>query len=107
MNRRDFVGRVTLGGVAVACSGLGRPTQAASVNNQLNVRFIGMMTFVERADRSFLVATPGNHASHHMTHTPFLMARKGSAIALAFGMTTAADVVPEAFDISLIGSNPS
>ena len=50
------------------------------------MRFVGMMTFIERADRSFLVATPGQHAMHHMTHTPFLMARAGSAIAKAFDM---------------------
>ena len=60
-----------------------------------------MMTFVERADRSFLVATPGQHAMHHMTHTPFLMARAGSPIAKAFDMKPAAGVVPAAFDTSL------
>ena len=79
MNRRDFVSRVTLGGVAAACTGFGRPAHAAPSGNQVNVRFVGMMAFVERADRSFLVATPGQQAMHHMTHTPFLMARKGSA----------------------------
>lgn len=105
MNRRHFVSRVTLGGVAVACTGLGKPVQAAA--SQVNVRFVGMMTFVQRADRSFLVATPGNQGLHHMTHTPFLMARKGSAIAKAFDMKPAAGVVPEAFDTSLTGSNPS
>jgi hypothetical protein len=107
MNRRAFVSRVTLGGVAAACTGFGRPALAATSTNQVNVRFVGMMTFVERADRSFLVATPGNEAMHHMTHTPFLMARKGSAIAAAFDMKPAPGVVPEAFDTSLIGSNPS
>jgi len=107
MNRRSFVSRVTLGGVAAACTGFGRPAQAAPAANQVTVRFVGMMTFVERADRSFLVATPGNEARHHMTHTPFLMARKGSAIAAAFDMKPAPGVVPEAFDTALIGSNPS
>lgn len=107
MNRRSFVSRVTLGGVAAACSGFGRPAQGAPIANQVTVRFVGMMTFVERADRSFLVATPGNEAMHHMTHTPFLMARKGSAIAAAFDMKPAPGVVPEAFDTYLIGSNPS
>src|SRR6187431_607572 len=105
MNRRAFVGRVTLGGVAAACTGFGRPAQAASAN-QVNVRFVGMMTFVERADRSFLVATPGQHALHHMMHTPFLMARAGSPIAKAFGMTPVRGVVPAAFDTALIGTNP-
>lgn len=107
MNRRAFVSRVTLGGIAAACTGLGRPAQAATAVNQVTVRFVGMMTFVERADRSYLVATPGNEAMHHMTHTPFLMARKGSAIAQAFDMKPAPGVVPEAFDTALIGSNPS
>ena len=106
MNRRAFVSRVTLGGVAAACTGFGRPAQAASAN-QVNVRFVGMMTFVERADRSFLVATPGQQALHHMMHAPFLMARAGSPIAKAFGMKSAAGVVPAAFDTALIGTNPS
>jgi hypothetical protein len=66
-----------------------------------------MMTFVERADHSFLVATPGQHALHHMMHTPFLMARAGSPIAKAFGMKPAKGVVPAAFDTSLIGTNAS
>ena len=107
MNRRDFVSRVTLGGVAAACTGFGKPVHAAAVANQVNVRFVGMMTFLERADRSFLVATPGQHALHHMMHTPFLMARAGSPIAKAFEMKPAAGVVPAAFDTALIGTNPS
>ena len=107
MNRRAFVSRVTLGGVAAACTGFGKPAQAATIANQVTVRFVGMMTFVERADRSFIVATPGNEGRHHMTHAPFLMARKGSAIAAAFDMKPARGVVPEAFDTELIGSNPS
>jgi hypothetical protein len=107
MNRRDFVSRVSLGGVAAACTGFGRPAHAASAANQVNIRFVGMMTFFERADRSFLVATPGQHALHHMTHTPFLMARAGSALAKAFDMKPARGVVPAAFDTALIGSNPS
>lgn len=107
MNRRDFVGRVTLGGVAAACTGFGKPVQAAASAGHVNVRFVGMMTFLERADRSFLVATPGQHALHHMMHTPFLMARAGSAIAKAFDMKPAPAVVPAAFDTELIGTNPS
>jgi hypothetical protein len=66
-----------------------------------------MMTFVERTDRSFLVATPGQHGLHHMTHVPFLMARAGSPIAKALGMAPAPGVVPAAFDTQLIGSNPA
>lgn len=107
MNRRSFVSRVTLGGVAAACTGLGKPARAATAVHQVNVRFVGMMTFLERADRSFLVATPGQHALHHMMHTPFLMARAGSPIAKAFSMKPAAGVVPAAFDAQLVGTNPS
>lgn len=102
MNRRQFVSRVSLG-AAAACA-LTPSALAASAPGQVNVRFVGMMTFMERADRSFLVATPGHHAFHHMTHTPFLMARKGSAIAKALGMSPVAGVVPAAFDTRLIGS---
>jgi hypothetical protein len=106
MNRRAFVSRVTLGGVAAACTGFGRPAQAAPAATAVNVRFVGMMTFVERADRSFLVATPGQHALHHMMHAPFMMARAGSPIAKVFNMKPAAGVVPAAFDTQLVGTNP-
>ena len=105
MNRRDFVSRVALGGAAAACTGLGKSVQAAGAN-EVSVRFVGMMTFLERVDRSFLVATPGQHALHHMMHAPFLMARTGSPIAKAFDMRPAAGVVPAAFDTSLIGTSP-
>ena len=79
MNRRQFVSRVSLGAAAV-CTPLSHESIAAAASGQVNVRFVGMMTFVERQDRSFLVATPGQHAFHHMTHTPFLMARAGSPV---------------------------
>lgn len=105
MNRRDFVSRVTLGGAAVACTGLATPVSAAA-SAKVNVRFLGMMTFVERSDRSFLVATPGQHSLHHMTHVPFLMARTGSRIAKALQFAPVAGVVPEAFDTALIGTRP-
>jgi hypothetical protein len=105
MNRRDFVSRVALG-TAAACTTIARPAHAAPAGTPVSVRFVGMMTFIERADRSFLVATPGQHALHHMTHTPFLMARAGSPIAKTFDMTPAAGVVPAAFDATLAGSNP-
>ena len=78
MNRRQFVSRVSLG-AAAACTTFAKPSLAAAISSKVNVRFVGMMTFVERSDRSFLVATPGQHALHHMTHVPFLMARAGSA----------------------------
>jgi len=106
MNRRQFVSRVSLG-AAAACTPLAHSSLAASASAHVNIRFVGMMTFLERTDRSFLVATPGHHAFHHMTHTPFLMARKGSAVAKALGMVAVPGVIPAAFDTSLIGSNPA
>ena len=87
-------------------AGLAKPVAAAPSLGRTNVRFLGMMTFVERTDRSFLVATPGQHGLHHMTHVPFLMARAGSPIAKALGMLPAPGVVPAAFDTQLIGTNP-
>ena len=101
MDRRQFVGRVSLG-VAAACTVFPGKSSAAPAS-ELTVRFIGMMGFIEREDRSFLVATPGQ--SHHMTHTPFLMARAGSTIAKALEMTPARGVVPAAFDTQLEGSS--
>lgn len=107
MKRRDFVSRVALGGVAAACTSYGKPVQAIAASKQVTVRFVGMMAFMERADRSFLVATPGHHSLHHMRHTPFLMARAGSQIAKAFGMKPVPGVVPAAFDTALIGTHPA
>jgi hypothetical protein len=105
MNRRHFVSRAMLG-AAAACTTVARPSFAApSASGQLNLRFVGMMGFIERMDRSFLVATPGQ--SHHMTHIPFLMARMGSPVAKALGCAPVAGVVPEAFDSTLEGSNPA
>ena len=106
MNRRDFVSRVTLG-VAAACTAVPRVSQASAVSGQLRMRFVGMMAFIERADRSFLVATPGQLATAHMTHVPFLMAKAGSPIAKALGMAPAKGVIPAAFDTELESSNPS
>ena len=59
MNRRDFVSRVALG-AAAACTNV-RETRRRRATAQVSFkfRFIGMMGFVEREDRSFLVATPG------------------------------------------------
>jgi hypothetical protein len=103
MNRRDFVSRVVLGGAAAACTDLSTTALASPGPGPFKFRFIGMMGFVERRDRSFLVATPGQH--HHMMHIPFLMARKGSAFAKAFGMTPAPRVIPAAFDMELSGDS--
>ena len=107
MNRRAFVSRVTLG-AAAACTAIARPSFAKTTpsSGRLNVRFLGMMAFVERADRSFLVATPGQHGTHHMVHVPFLMARANSPVAKALGMSSATGVVPASFDTQLIGTAP-
>jgi len=106
MNRRDFVSRVTLG-AAAACTALPRSSEASPISGQLRMRFVGMMAFVERSDRSFLVATPGQLlAAHHMTHVPFLMAKAGSPIAKALGLVPVRGVVPAAFDTEFVGTNP-
>lgn len=102
MNRRQFVSRVSLG-AAAACTTL-RPSLAAAPAGQVTLRFVGMMGFIERQDRSFLVATPGQH--HHMTHVPFLMARAGSPIAKALDFAPVPGVIPEAFDTTLVGTRP-
>jgi hypothetical protein len=103
LNRRQFVTRVSFGAAAMAA--LPRST-AAATSGRLTVRFVGMMTFIEREDHSFLVATPGQSSMHHMVHTPFLMARAGSPIAKAFGMVPVPGVIPEAFDMTLEGTAP-
>ena len=103
MNRRQFVSRVSLG-TAAACTTFARPSLAAPSTGQVTLRFVGMMGFIERQDRSFLVATPGQH--HHMTHVPFLMARAGSRIAKALQFAPVPGVIPEAFDTTLIGTRP-
>jgi hypothetical protein len=105
MNRRDFVSRVVLGGAAAACTNFSDSAYAAPASGSFKLRFIGLMGFIERKDHSFLVATPGQ-SHHHATHIPFLMARKGSAVAQALGMVGVRGVVPAAFDNQLEGSQP-
>lgn len=104
MNRRQFVSRVSLG-TAAACTTLATPSLAAPAG-RVNIRFVGMMGFIERVDRSFLVATPGHHASGHTGHIPFLMTRAGTPLAKALGFAPVAGVVPAAFDTALIGTQP-
>ena len=106
MNRRDFVSRVVLGGTAAACTNFETPAFAAPAPGSFKFRFIGMMGFIERKDRSFLVATPGQ-THHHVVHIPFLMARKDSPFAKPLGMVAVPGVIPAAFDTELIGSRPS
>ena len=105
MNRRDFVSRVALG-AAAACTNVAGSAFAAPSSGSFKFRFIGLMGFVERIDRSFLVATPGD-GHHHATHVPFLMARDGSPLAAELGMVPVAGVVPAAFDTELDGTRPS
>ena len=104
MNRREFVSRVSVGAAALCAS---TPTRsAAAAGSGLQLRFIGMMGFVGRTDGSFLVATPGPETHGHMSHQPFLMARRGSAVATSLGMTPAAGVLPGAFDTGLVDARP-
>lgn len=104
MNRRDFVSRVVLG-AAAACTNVAGNAFAAPNAGAFKFRFVGLMGFVERKDRSFLVATPG--ASHHQAvHIPFLMARRDSPFASALGMKPVPRVVPAAFDTELEGTRP-
>jgi hypothetical protein len=107
MNRRDFVGRVVLGGAAAACTNFSSAHAApASAPHGFKLRFVGLMAFIERKDRSFLVATPGQ-SHHHTTHVPFLMARKDSTVAKRLDMVAVPGVIPYAFDNSLGDSNPT
>jgi hypothetical protein len=75
---------------------------AAQTSGGLRVKFIGMMGYITRSDGSLLVALPGEHGMSHYTHVPFLMARAGSAIARAFGLTAMPGVAPGAFDMTLV-----
>jgi hypothetical protein len=65
------------------------------------VKFVGMMGYVTRSDRSLLVALPGAHRTGHYSHVPFLMAPAGSAIAKALDLTPMPGVVAGAFDMTL------
>lgn len=104
MNRREFVSRMSVGAAALCAS---VPTRtAAAAGSGLNLRFVGMMGFVRRTDGSFLVATPGPETHGHLSHTPFLMARRGTAVAAALGMTPAVGVIPGAFDMRLADARP-
>ena len=104
MNRRQFVSRVSLG-AAAACTPSPTHHSPPPPSGQVNVRFVGMMRFIERAGS----LVPGRHARtsiHHMTHTPFLMARAGSPIAKALKFAPVPGVIPAAFDTRLIGTRP-
>jgi hypothetical protein len=105
VNRRAFVGRVTLGAAALCTSTASR--SAAAPAGGLNLHFVGMMGFVGRNDGSFLVATPGLESHGGFSHRPFLMARRGSHAAAALDMRPAIGVIPSAFDMRLSNERPS
>jgi hypothetical protein len=67
----------------------------------LRLKFVGMMGYVTRSDGSVLVALPGSHRMGHYAHVPFLMARAGTPIARALGLTNMPGVVAGAFDVSV------
>jgi hypothetical protein len=67
----------------------------------LHVKFVGMMGYVSRSDQSMLVALPGQHPVGTYSHVGFLMARAGSAIGKALGLTPMPGVVAGAFDMTL------
>jgi hypothetical protein len=97
VDRRHFLGQVVLG-TAIAPSLSSLPTANAQTNGVLQIKFVGMMGYITRTDRSMLIAMPGHHPMGHYGHVPFLMARTGTPIANALGMTPMPAVVPGAFD---------
>jgi hypothetical protein len=100
VDRRRFLGQVVFATAAVAVNS--RPSLIAQPDTGgLAVKFVGMMGYITRSDRSVMVAMPGSHALGHYSHVPFLMARSGSAIATALGMTSMPGVAAGAFDMSL------
>jgi hypothetical protein len=100
VNRRHFLGQVVLGSAAVS-SFAPRLSGAEQSAGTLRIKFVGMMGYITRSDRSILVAAPGQHPMGHYPHVPFLMARTGSPIAQALGLTSMPTVVAGAFDDKL------
>ena len=100
MNRRHFLGQVVLGSAAVS-SLISRESSAEQTAGTLRVKFVGMMGYITRTDRSMLVALPGHDPMGHFPHVPFLIARTGSSIAGALGLTPMPGVVAGAFDDTL------
>jgi hypothetical protein len=105
VNRRHFLGQVAFGSVILA-SHVRNPLTAAERSGGFTVRFVGMMGFVERTDRSLMVALPGHPRMGHYSHASFLMARRGSAIASALGLAPMPGVVAGAFDQELANNRP-
>ena len=106
MKRRDFVGRVVLGGAAAACTNFGSPAHAAPASGAFKFRFIGLMGFVERKDRSFLVATPGQATSSCHAH-PVPNGAHGLAVCEGVRHGPSVWRIPAAFDKELEGSRPA
>jgi hypothetical protein len=106
VNRRHFLGQVAFGS-AVLASHLRSPLAASErPTGGLAVRFVGMMGFVERSDRSLMVALPGHPRMGHYLHASFLMARRGSSVASALGLMPMPGVVAGAFDQGLENTRP-
>ena len=103
MNRRHFLGQLVLGSATLAYHA---PLEARQNKGGLTVKFVGMMGYITRSDKSMLVALPGQHAMGHYGHVPFVMARADSAIADVLGMVPMPGVVPGAFDMKLEAVTP-
>jgi hypothetical protein len=84
-----------------AVASLAYPRLDAQTSAGLRIKFVGMMGYITRSDRSLLIAMPGEHTMGHYSHVPFLMARTGSRIARALGLTPMPGVVAGAFDMTL------
>jgi hypothetical protein len=93
-----------LGSAAVSAFSNSALDARQSTPGGLKIKFVGMMGYISRSDGSMLVAMPGHHPSGHYGHVPFLMARAGSAVATALGMTAMPGVQPGAFDVDLVNA---
>lgn len=102
MNRRHFFGQVVLGSAVLSHPLTARTRGSEQTAGLLRVKFVGMMGYITRSDRSMLVALPGHHPMGHYPHVPFLMAPTGSKIATALGLTSMPGVVAGAFDDQLV-----
>jgi hypothetical protein len=98
VDRRRFLGHVVLG--STVASLVHHPLAARTVGG-LRVKFVGMMGYVSRSDQSLLIALPGEPRMGQSSHVPFLMARTGSAVARALGLTAMPGVEAGAFDMEL------
>jgi hypothetical protein len=100
VDRRLFLGKVVLGSTILS-SLSPRVTRAEQATGTLKIKFVGMMGYITRSDRTIMVATPGHHPMGHYPHVSFLMARTGTPIAQSLGLTSMPTVVAGAFDDTL------